>query len=205
MDCEYEPVSCQCFRDNKEAVMKDVEIIEDCPIKRKYLKVVWGIDTPSEVETGYAYPIVKDKYKDKLKKEIKFKSEDELKDQAKDGASDDPTQETGSDPFDELQHEIEQTTGYLSTAKDVPAIREMVSIGATTDDIHAAVAWFATQDKVARGAAGLLNSVKFQVAKRKQAGVKAPANGKRSTANEDYRRFLNDPEYQRAIEQEADL
>lgn len=159
----------------KKRVMKDVEIIEDCPIKRKYLKVVWGIDTPSEVETGHTYPIVKDKYKDKLKKEIK--SKDELETKAKDGASVSTMPEIGGDLFDELQHEIEQTTGYLSTAKDVPALREMVTIGATPDDIRAAVAWFSSQDKVARGAAALLNSVKYQVGKRKQAGVIAPANG----------------------------
>jgi hypothetical protein len=82
-----------------------------------------------------------------------------------------------TDPFDAIQHEIEQSTGYLSTAKDVPALREMVTIGATPDDIRAAVAWFSSQDKVARGAAALLNSVKYQVGKRKQAGVIAPANG----------------------------
>lgn len=85
------------------------------------------------------------------------------------------------DYFSELQHEIEQTTGYLSTAKDVPALREMVTIGATPDDIRAAVAWFSSQDKVARGAQALLNSVKYQVGKRKQAGVIAPQNGKKRT------------------------
>lgn len=117
------------------------------------------------------------------KDKIKFKDKDKNKNKTG-GASENSNPYSDDEPFDKIQHEIEQTTGYLSTAKDVPAIKEMVSIGATTDDIHAAVAWFATQDKVARGAAGLLNSVKFQVAKRTQAGVTAPANGKKRTTSD---------------------
>ena len=162
-----------------------------------YTGVDGGVDggvttTPALTEVKLS----KDKIKDKVKDKVKLSS----------GASENSNPYSDDDPFDKIQHEIEQSTGYLSTAKDVPAIREMVTIGATADDIHAAVAWFASQDKVARGAAGLLGAVTYQVGKRKQADVKAPSNGKRNAASDDYRRYLNDPEYQRAIQQqEAEL
>lgn len=133
------------------------------------------------------------------KDKIKFKDKDKNK---TGGASENSNPYSDDEPFDKIQHEIEQTTGYLSTAKDVPAIKEMVSIGATTDDIHAAVAWFASQDKVARGAAGILGAVKYQVARRKQAGVVAPANGKKRTTSDVVAEAMAEWEAERAAKEQ---
>jgi DnaD/phage-associated family protein len=55
----------------KKKVMKDLEMIEDCPIKQKYMKVVWGIDTTINIKTGYQYQSLKDKDKDKDKDKTK--------------------------------------------------------------------------------------------------------------------------------------
>lgn len=67
-----------------------------------------------------------------------------------------------------MQHLIEEMTGYPAMPMDLPAIDEFVKMGVTKEDIAGALAFFKGNGKVAHGAQNLLNSVKFQVARRIQ-------------------------------------
>lgn len=79
-----------------------------------------------------------------------------------------------------IQEMVEEMTGYIAQPGDIPALDEMETMGVVKEDIEKAVKFFKDHGKVARGAANLLQSVKFQVAQRTQESVakKAQSNGK---------------------------
>jgi DNA-binding transcriptional regulator YhcF (GntR family) len=89
----------------------------------------------------------------------------------------------------DVQKMVEQMTGYMALPSDIPAIKEMEKLGVVKEDIAGALEFFQRHNKTARGAANLLESVKFQVARRAQAeavkGVKS--NGNKSHAPETIR------------------
>ena len=84
------------------------------------------------------------------------------------------------DKFTQVQWWIEELTGYMIPAqeKEINALKEMVNLGVIKDDIAGAVAFFRDQNKVASGAAHLLNSVKYQRSKRVQEKVINPNTDK---------------------------
>jgi DNA-binding MarR family transcriptional regulator len=71
-------------------------------------------------------------------------------------------------PFDAMQALVEKVTGYPQTAKDCEALNYFVESGVTLEDLRAALAFFQERGRQVYGAAQLLNSVKFQVARRTQ-------------------------------------
>lgn len=70
--------------------------------------------------------------------------------------------------FDAMQALVEKVTGYPQTPKDHEALNYFVENGVTQADLCAALAFFQERGRQVYGAAQLLNSVKFQVARRTQ-------------------------------------
>ena len=76
----------------------------------------------------------------------------------------------GDDEFSQvvLWLETEIGTPLKPSEEEIKAINEMIKLGVIETDIKNAVAFFKGNGRVARGAAHLLNSVEFQIRKRKQ-------------------------------------
>ena len=73
-----------------------------------------------------------------------------------------------------MQSLIESKTGYLINQADIPAINRFIECGVVESDIDAAIAFFADNKKVARGAANLEKSVMYALGKRIQKNGKKP-------------------------------
>lgn len=85
------------------------------------------------------------------------------------------------DKFQEVKEMVEKHTGMPAMPGDVPALQELAAMDDLCEsDIVAAVAFFKDNGNVARGAAHLLKSVKYQRAMRIQERANAPprTNGK---------------------------
>ena len=76
--------------------------------------------------------------------------------------------EGASQKFDHLLELIERYTGVMQTQQDIKAIQEMVSLNVMEEDIASAVKFFADQGRAARGAAHLMNSIRYNMQKRVQ-------------------------------------
>lgn len=81
-------------------------------------------------------------------------------------------EQSARDPFSTMQSTIERLTGYPANPKDMASIEEFVKTGVIEADIKAAVAFFASISKTARGAADLRNSVMTAKGKRIQGGTR---------------------------------
>jgi len=83
--------------------------------------------------------------------------------------------ESARDNFSEMQYILEECIGspIAPQPREVEAINELLSIGATRQDVVGALEFFRDNGKVARGAAHILNSVKYQVQKRTQGNHKS--------------------------------
>lgn len=77
------------------------------------------------------------------------------------------------DDFDMVKGWLEQHIGTLlpMNENEIIAINKLVQLGATETDIQNSVAYFKSKDIVARGADHILNSVTYQIRKRKQANA----------------------------------
>lgn len=84
------------------------------------------------------------------------------------------------DSFSLMRQLIEKFTGYPipNNKAEVQAINEMVELAVIEDDIRAAIQFFRDNEKTARGASSLLNSVKYARSKRIQS---ANTNGRKAT------------------------
>lgn len=71
-------------------------------------------------------------------------------------------------PFGAMQALVEKVTRYPQTPKDHEALNYFVENGVTQEDLCAALAFFQERGRQVYGADQLLNSVKFQVARRTQ-------------------------------------
>lgn len=71
-------------------------------------------------------------------------------------------------PFGAMRALVEKVTGYPQTVKDREALIYFVENGVTQADLCAALAFFQERGRQVYGAAQLLNSVKFQLARRTQ-------------------------------------
>ncbi len=80
------------------------------------------------------------------------------------------TEQSARDSFSDMQSTIEKITGYPANPRDMAAIDEFVKTGVLETDIRAAIAFFASIGKTARGAADLRNSVMTAKGKRIQGG-----------------------------------
>lgn len=92
-----------------------------------------------------------------------------------------------TDTFDDMKNAIEALTGYMITPapKEVEAINAMIAEGITSDDLNAAVAFHRDKGLVARGAAALLKSARYNKAQRTQATVKANGSSRKAGYNAD--------------------
>jgi hypothetical protein len=85
--------------------------------------------------------------------------------------------EGNSQDFDQLLEIVERYIGLPQGQQDMKAIQEMEKLNVVEEDIALAVKFFAEQGRAARGAAHILNSVKYNLTKRVQAdktkGVKS--------------------------------
>ena len=72
--------------------------------------------------------------------------------------------------FETMRGTLQESLGLLSapSERDIQAIKEMIQIGATKEDINGAIEFFKSNAKVARSPAHILESVKYQVRKRCQ-------------------------------------
>lgn len=77
-------------------------------------------------------------------------------------------EESALDPYDAMQRTIELLTGYPPTQRDIIPTNQMIKDGVIEDDLRAAVAFFASIGKVARGAADLQKSAMVAKGKRTQ-------------------------------------
>lgn len=86
-----------------------------------------------------------------------------------------PEPPAADDDFTNMQAMIERLLGVPvpPTPKDVTAIGELIKIGATEQDITAALAFFQDKGLVCHGPAALLKSVRYAISARTQAGVAA--------------------------------
>lgn len=96
---------------------------------------------------------------------------------AKDTENDSLSEPT--DDFTAMQFLVEEMTTYPipNNPAEIEAINELIKIGATRDDFTAALA-FLKGKKVARGACDLLPSIRYNLAKRMQAGNATPSKSK---------------------------